>query len=179
MWYYLNCCLHIAHKNRIVHQPSMHQLWSWVWLQYGNFTSALTIVSCCCGCSRSGRVYHHCVHVHIYILRIYINVAYLLFHRKALYFPLVLKASLCKTSDISVTHTTKLTCILALTSSLINTGVFFTYPEHLGLSLSTHGVPVFKSSPDSLWPVYLTINNLSCCESSCSQWDNLMVTSGV
>jgi len=37
---------------------------------------------------------------------------------------------------------------------------FFTYPEHLGLSLSTDGVPVFKSSPDSLWPVYLTINNL-------------------
>ena len=37
---------------------------------------------------------------------------------------------------------------------------FFTHPEHLGLSLSTDGVPVFKSSQDSLWPVYLIINNL-------------------
>lgn len=39
-------------------------------------------------------------------------------------------------------------------------GGFFTHPEHLGLSLSTDGVPVFKSSVDSLWPVYLTVNNL-------------------
>ena len=39
-------------------------------------------------------------------------------------------------------------------------GGFFTHPEHLGLSLSTDGVPVFKSSLDSLWPVYLIINNL-------------------
>ena len=37
---------------------------------------------------------------------------------------------------------------------------FFTHPKHLGLSLSTDGIPVFKSSQDSLWPVYLIINNL-------------------
>ena len=37
---------------------------------------------------------------------------------------------------------------------------FSTYPEHLGLTLSTDGVPVFKSSLDSLWSVYLIVNNL-------------------
>ena len=37
---------------------------------------------------------------------------------------------------------------------------FLSSPEHLGLSLSTDGVPVFKSSSQSLWPVYLTILNL-------------------
>ena len=44
--------------------------------------------------------------------------------------------------------------------SLTQEGGFLTYPEHLGLSLSTDGVPVFKSSASSLWPVYLTIANL-------------------
>ena len=43
---------------------------------------------------------------------------------------------------------------------LTQDGGFLTYPEHLGLSLSTDGVPVFKSSSDSLWPVYLNIYNL-------------------
>ena len=43
---------------------------------------------------------------------------------------------------------------------LTQEGDFLTYPEHLGLSLSTDGVPVFKSSASSLWPVYLTITNL-------------------
>ena len=43
---------------------------------------------------------------------------------------------------------------------LTQEGGFLTYPEHLGLSLSTDGVPVFKSSASSLWPVYLTIANL-------------------
>ncbi len=37
---------------------------------------------------------------------------------------------------------------------------FFNCPEHLGLTLSTDGVPVFKSSQESLWPVYLVVNNL-------------------
>ena len=43
---------------------------------------------------------------------------------------------------------------------LTQEGGFLTYPEYLGLSLSTDGVPVFKSSASSLWPVYLTIANL-------------------
>ena len=34
------------------------------------------------------------------------------------------------------------------------------YKEHLGLSLSTDGVPILKYSLKSLWPVYLTIYNL-------------------
>ena len=44
--------------------------------------------------------------------------------------------------------------------SLMQKGGFFTYPEHLGLSLSTDGVNVFKLCPGSLWPVYLIVNNL-------------------
>jgi len=43
---------------------------------------------------------------------------------------------------------------------LIQKGCFLDYPEHLALSLSTDGVPVFKSSGATLWPVYLTIENL-------------------
>lgn len=39
-------------------------------------------------------------------------------------------------------------------------GRFFAYSEHLALSLSTDGVPLFKSSTVSLWPVYLIVNNL-------------------
>jgi hypothetical protein len=37
---------------------------------------------------------------------------------------------------------------------------FFTCAEHLALSLSTDGVPIFKSSSTTLWPVYLIVNNL-------------------
>ena len=43
---------------------------------------------------------------------------------------------------------------------LLQEGAFFSHPEHLGLILSTDGVPVFKSSSGSLWPVYLSIANL-------------------
>lgn len=39
-------------------------------------------------------------------------------------------------------------------------GEFFNYKEHLGLTISTDGVAVFKSSLESLWPVYLVVNNL-------------------
>ena len=37
---------------------------------------------------------------------------------------------------------------------------FFSSPENIALSLSTDGVPLYKSSMISLWPVYLVILNL-------------------
>lgn len=39
-------------------------------------------------------------------------------------------------------------------------GRFFSDKHNLALSLSTDGVPLYKSSPVSLWPVYLVILNL-------------------
>ena len=39
-------------------------------------------------------------------------------------------------------------------------GRFFANKNNLALSLSTDGVPLYKSSPVSLWPVYLVILNL-------------------
>ncbi len=40
------------------------------------------------------------------------------------------------------------------------TGKFFLYPEHLAFSINTDGVPLFKSSSTSFWPVYLVVHNL-------------------
>jgi len=45
-------------------------------------------------------------------------------------------------------------------SSQFNQAGFFSTPEHLAFSIFTDGIPIFKSSSTSLWPVYLTINNL-------------------
>ena len=39
-------------------------------------------------------------------------------------------------------------------------GQFFSNKHNIALSLSTDGVPLYKSSPVSLWPVYLVILNL-------------------
>ncbi len=43
---------------------------------------------------------------------------------------------------------------------LCQPGRFFSNPNNLALSLSTDGVPLFKSSKISLWPVFLVILNL-------------------
>ena len=43
---------------------------------------------------------------------------------------------------------------------LCSRGRFFSSADNLALSLSTDGVPMFKSSPVSIWPVYLVILNL-------------------
>ena len=37
---------------------------------------------------------------------------------------------------------------------------FFTERETLGVILNTDGIPLFKSSPSAVWPVYLEIANL-------------------
>ena len=43
---------------------------------------------------------------------------------------------------------------------LRSAGRFFSTPNHLALCINTDGVPLFKSSSFSLWPVYLVILNL-------------------
>jgi hypothetical protein len=45
-------------------------------------------------------------------------------------------------------------------ASEVKKGKFFSNREHFAFSLSTDGVPIFKSSSMSLWPVYLVVNNL-------------------
>lgn len=35
----------------------------------------------------------------------------------------------------------------------------FSHREHLGVTLNTDGVPLFKSSQSTMWPVYLEITN--------------------
>ena len=39
-------------------------------------------------------------------------------------------------------------------------GQFLSVPRHTGLILNTDGVPMFKSSKSTLWPIYLAITNL-------------------
>ena len=48
----------------------------------------------------------------------------------------------------------------AYLKKLTEHGRYFSSCDNLALALSTDGVPVFKSSSTSLWPVYLTILNL-------------------
>ena len=51
-------------------------------------------------------------------------------------------------------------CDGAALKPLLNDNRYFSNPNHLALSLSTDGVPLFRSSSISLWPVYLLILNL-------------------
>ena len=44
--------------------------------------------------------------------------------------------------------------------SLCSNGRFFSNRNNLALSLSTDGVPLYKSSKLSLWPIYLVVLNL-------------------
>lgn len=39
-------------------------------------------------------------------------------------------------------------------------GGFFSKPENTGLIVSSDGVPVFKSSKGSIWPIYLTVMSI-------------------
>lgn len=43
---------------------------------------------------------------------------------------------------------------------LMSSGNFLSVPEHTGLILCTDGVPVFKSSKGSIWPVYLMVTSI-------------------
>ena len=43
---------------------------------------------------------------------------------------------------------------------LTDEGQFFSHNNRIGLGLSTDGIPLFKSSSTSMWPVYVTILNL-------------------
>uniref|UniRef100_A0A1X7TKI8 Transposase domain-containing protein n=1 Tax=Amphimedon queenslandica TaxID=400682 RepID=A0A1X7TKI8_AMPQE len=49
--------------------------------------------------------------------------------------------------------------IISSTTMLQNNADFFSCKEHLGVIINTDGVPLFKSSRTTLWPVYLEIGN--------------------
>ena len=45
-------------------------------------------------------------------------------------------------------------------TDLMKPGQFLSMPRHTGLILNTDGVPMFKLSKSTLWPIYLAITNL-------------------
>lgn len=51
------------------------------------------------------------------------------------------------------------TPVLSSTTMLQHNAEFFACREHLGVIINTDGVPLFKSSCSTLWPVYLEIGN--------------------
>ncbi len=65
--------------------------------------------------------------------------------------------------SLATPKTNKILCDIwdgSALSPLCVPGRFFSDKNHLAFSLSTDGVPLFKSSKLTLWPVYLTILNL-------------------
>lgn len=58
---------------------------------------------------------------------------------------------------------------------LMSPGGFLSVAENTGLVISTDGVPIYKSSKGSLWPIYLMVTSIP--PHLCSKMDNLIVAS--